>query len=51
MPFGKTISQIAQHLIDSLGTKEAHPVSMGRDLEAANQTYAVARARQLEIFP
>jgi LuxR family maltose regulon positive regulatory protein len=48
---GKTNQQIAQQLIVAPGTVKAHTASIYRKLDVTNRTEAVARGRQLGMFP
>jgi LuxR family maltose regulon positive regulatory protein len=51
MALGRTNQEIASELIVARGTVKAHTASIYRKLDASNRTEAVARARQLGIFP
>jgi LuxR family maltose regulon positive regulatory protein len=48
---GKTNREIARQLVVAPGTIKAHTSNIYRKLDVANRTEAVARARQLGIFP
>jgi LuxR family maltose regulon positive regulatory protein len=51
MALGRTNQEIAQQLIVARGTVKAHTANIYRKLDVANRTEAVARARQLGLFP